>query len=105
MTAEQNITIGLVQMSCSADPAQNMARAVECIGEAARRGAQIVCLPELFRTQYFCQRENAALFDLAEPIPGPSTDALGRAAAANRVALVGSVFERRAPGSTTTPQC
>ena len=98
MTAEQSVTVGVVQMRCSGDPAHNMAKAVDCIAEAARRGARIVCLPELFRTQYFCQREDAALFDLAEPIPGPSTDALGRAAAANRVALVGSVFERRAPG-------
>ncbi len=92
------ITIGLVQMRCGADPAANLAIAIERIAEAAAQGAQIVCLQELFRSQYFCQREDAELFDLAEPIPGPSTDALGRAAAAHGVAVVGSIFERRAAG-------
>ena len=93
-----SLAVGVVQMACSADPAANLRSAVARIAEAAKRGAQIVCLQELFRSQYFCQAEDASAFDLAEPIPGPSTDALGRAAAAHRVAVIGSVFERRAPG-------
>src|SRR2546426_193364 len=67
-------------------------------GDAARAGAAIVCLPELFRTPYFCQEEDAANFDLAEPVPGPTTTALARAAKDAGVVVVGSVFERRAPG-------
>ena len=96
--ADTTVVVALVQMRCAVDPTANVATAVERIGEAAGQGAQIVCLQELFRSQYFCQREDAELFDLAEPIPGPSTDALGRAAAAYGVAVVGSLFERRAPG-------
>src|SRR5262245_60534720 len=98
-TAPSNIiTLGLVQMRCTDDPAANLHTAVGRIEDAARQGAQIVCLQELFRTPYFCQSEDSAMFDLAESIPGPTTDALGRAAAAMRVAVIGSVFERRAPG-------
>ncbi len=96
--ATSKFTIGLVQMACSPDPADNLARAVERIGEAARSGAQAVCLQELFRSQYFCQREDAALFDLAEPIPGPTTETLSRTARERQVVVVGSIFERRAPG-------
>jgi N-carbamoylputrescine amidase len=92
------ITVGLVQMVCAADPDANLRTAVARIAEAAQQGAQIVCLPELFRSRYFCQKEDPSVFDLAEPIPGPSTDALGRAAADNGVAVVGSVFERRVAG-------
>jgi N-carbamoylputrescine amidase len=73
MTNSRKYNVGLVQMRMSADPEANFAAAVERIREAARLGANIVCLPELFRTQYFCQREDLRLFDLAEPIPGPST--------------------------------
>src|SRR5207344_2688270 len=72
--------------------------AIAGIREAARRGAQVVCLPELFRTQYFCQREDAALFDLAEAVPGPTTEALGPIARELGVVVVASVFERRAAG-------
>src|SRR2546427_1334642 len=90
--------IGLVQMRCAADPGANLDKAVARIGDAARGGASIVCLPELFRTPYFCQEEDAANFDLAEPVPGPTTAALARAAADAGVVVVGSVFERRAPG-------
>jgi N-carbamoylputrescine amidase len=93
-----SVTLGLVQMRCADDPAANLCAAVGRIEEAARQGAQMVCLQELFRTPYFCQREDPSLFDLAEPIPGPTTDALGRIAAALHVAVIGSVFERRAPG-------
>ncbi len=92
------VTVAVVQMSCAAEPAANLAKAVARIADAARQGAQIVCLQELFRSQYFCQREDVTAFDLAEPIPGPSTDALCRTAADHQVAVIGSVFERRAPG-------
>jgi N-carbamoylputrescine amidase len=92
------IVVGLVQMACASDPAANLRTAVARIAEAAQQGAEIVCLQELFRSQYFCQKEDPAVFDLAEPIPGPSTDVLGRAAAEHGVAVIGSIFERRAPG-------
>jgi N-carbamoylputrescine amidase len=100
MSAPQSafVNVALVQMRCTDDPAANLRTAVGRIAEAAQQGAQIVCLQELFRLRYFCQTENAALFDLAEPIPGPSTDALGRVAAATGAVIVGSLFERRAPG-------
>ncbi len=91
-------TLGLVQMACTSDPAENLKHAVTRVQEAARAGAQIVCLPELFRSQYFCQREDAASFDLAEPIPGPTTEALSSLAKEARIAVVAPVFERRAPG-------
>ena len=90
--------IGLVQMACSVDPNENLAKAEWRIREAAARGAQIVCLQELFRSQYFCREENASFFDLAESIPGPSTAALGRLAAELSVVVVASLFERRAAG-------
>jgi N-carbamoylputrescine amidase len=95
---KREVKIGLVQMSCSDDPAANMAKALDAVAQAARQGAQIVCLPELFRSRYFCQVEDARLFDLAEPIPGPSCEALSAAAARHGVALIGSLFERRAAG-------
>jgi N-carbamoylputrescine amidase len=96
--AERILTVGALQIDCAQGPEANLSRAVAQIQAAAERGADIVCLPELFRTGYFCQEEDPALFDLAEPIPGPTTDALCRAAAAAHVAVIGSVFERRAPG-------
>src|SRR2546422_9821975 len=85
-------------MSATPEPDMNLQRGIDRVREAAARGAQIVCLPELFRSQYFCQREDVALFDLAEPIPGPSTDALGRAAAAHGVVVIGSILEFRSAG-------
>ncbi len=90
--------VGLIQMSCSADPERNLAHAVEMVREAAGHGANVVCLPELFQTQYFCQREDAALFDLAEPIPGPTTTQLSQVARQQGIVLVASLFEKRAPG-------
>jgi len=95
---QKNFTVGLVQMSMGPDPDLNFARAVEHVRTAAQRGAQVVCLPELFRAQYFCQREDTALFDLAEPIPGPSTTALSAVASELGIVIVASLFERRAPG-------
>ncbi|MCX6590201.1 MAG: carbon-nitrogen hydrolase [Acidobacteria bacterium] len=96
--AAPKFKIGLVQMSCSLDPQENLDKAVARVREAAALGAQIVCLQELFRSQYFCRKEDAELFDLAEPIPGPSTDTIGAVAKECGVAVVASLFERRAPG-------
>ena len=90
--------IGLVQMSCSLEPGENLDKAVLKVKEAAAQGAQVVCLQELFRSQYFCREEDARLFDLAETIPGPSTEVLSRAARENNVAIVASLFEKRAEG-------
>src|SRR5689334_9995135 len=90
--------VGLIRMSCSADPERNLAHAIDLVRDAAGRGANVVCLPELFQTQYFCQREDAALFDLAEPIPGPTTERLASAAKSYGVVLVASLFEKRAAG-------
>ena len=89
---------GLLQRKCSADPAANLDRHHRGIREAAARGAQIVCLEELFCSQYFCREENPDLFDLAEPIPGPTTEALSKLARRTRVVIVASLFERRAAG-------
>src|SRR3954463_3271268 len=93
-----SFTVGLVQMHCDADPDVNLERAIGHIREAAARGAQIVCLQELFRSQYFCQKEDSSLFDLAEPIPGPSTEVLAKVAKAHGVVVIASLFERRAAG-------
>jgi N-carbamoylputrescine amidase len=90
--------IGLIQMACSADSEENLQRAVGKVEEAAKDGAQIICLPELFRSHYFCQQEDAALFDLAESIPGPSTEALSRVSKIYGVTILVSVFERRTAG-------
>jgi N-carbamoylputrescine amidase len=94
----EKFRLGLVQMSASADPEKNLEHAIARVREAASKGAQIVCLPELFQTQYFCQREDAALFDLAEPIPGPTTTKLAEVARQLKIVLVASLFEKRAPG-------
>jgi N-carbamoylputrescine amidase len=90
--------VGLVQMSMTADPAANLAKAVARVKEAAQQGAALICLPELFRTQYIGQREDHALFDLAEPVPGPTTETLGKLAKEAGVVIVASLFERRAAG-------
>src|SRR5215467_13266576 len=85
-------------MSCGPGPEQNLQKAIDRVGDAAGGGAQVVCVPELFQTQYFCQREDAALFDLAEPIPGPTTAKLAEVAKQLRIVLIVSLFEKRAPG-------
>lgn len=90
--------LGLVQMCMAEARDANMTRALEMVADAAGRGAEVICLPELFLSRYFCQREDAALFDLAEPIPGPSTGQLAAAAKGHRVTLIGSLFERRMAG-------
>jgi N-carbamoylputrescine amidase len=90
--------IGLVQQAVGDDLDRNLARAEDAVREAASRGAQLVCLQELFRTKYFCQREDASLFDLAEPIPGPTSERLSKLAADCGVVLIVPLFERRAAG-------
>src|SRR5260370_5462013 len=92
------VTIGLVQMRCEPEPEANMRKAIERIRQSAAKGAQIICLPELFRTPYFCQREDPANFDLAEPIPGPTTERLGQVARETETVIIASLFERRAAG-------
>ncbi|HKC47506.1 MAG TPA: carbon-nitrogen hydrolase [Gemmatimonadales bacterium] len=96
--APRQTTVGLVQMSMTADPEANLAKAIARVREAAGRGATLICLPELFRTLYIGQREDHDLFNLAEPVPGPSTEALGKVARELEVVIVASLFERRAPG-------
>ncbi|WP_158788483.1 carbon-nitrogen hydrolase [Granulicella sp. L46] len=90
--------VALIQMSCEASTDANLAKAVARVQEAAQGGAKVVCLPELFRAQYFCQREDHALFSTAEPIPGPSTAALSKVVREYDLVLIASLFERRAPG-------
>ena len=92
------VTVGLVQMSCGQKPEANFKKAVARIGEAAKKGAQIVCLQELFRSQYFCQTEDIELFKLAETIPGPSTEDLSKVARKNKIVIVASLFEKRTAG-------
>ncbi|MDZ4801851.1 MAG: carbon-nitrogen hydrolase [Bryobacteraceae bacterium] len=95
---ESKFRVGIAQFACSTDVDANLDKAVEVIREAAKQGAQVVCLQELFRSQYFCRVESADLFDLAEPIPGPSTDVIGKVAKEAGVAVVASLFEKRAQG-------
>jgi len=93
-----DFSVGLVQMRCQEDGPANLERAISMIRQADIAGADIICLPELFRSLYFCQRVDPALFDLAEPVPGPTTDTLGRLAKDLGKVIVASVFERRAAG-------
>jgi N-carbamoylputrescine amidase len=93
-----SVKVGLIQMSCEPAPEANTKKAIARINEAARKGAQIVCLQELFRSQYFCQTEDIALFKLAEPIPGPTTESLGKLARQKKLVIVASLFEKRAAG-------
>jgi N-carbamoylputrescine amidase len=90
--------VALIQMSCEPDTQKNLDKAGARIEEAAKSGAELICLPELFRAQYFCQREDHALFSTAESIPGPSTDFLTKIAKDNKVVIIASLFERRTPG-------
>lgn len=97
-TRDSRFQIGLVQMACSNNLDDNLERAISGVKNAASKGAEIVCLPELFRGQYFCREENPENFNLAEPIPGPSTEALGAVAKDLQISIVASLFEKRAPG-------
>jgi N-carbamoylputrescine amidase len=92
------VTVGLIQMRCTSQPQANLRKGLTLVGKAARRGARIICLPELFRSLYFCQTEDHRQFALAEPIPGPTTRALAKAARRHRATIVGSVFEKRSAG-------
>ena len=97
--ASRRLTIGLVQMSIGSNPDDNLQHAAGMIQQAAARGARVICLPELFRSRYFCQREDIAQFDLAETDPGPDhTDALEHSHVNAHVVIIAPVFERRAPG-------
>jgi N-carbamoylputrescine amidase len=98
VTNKLNFRVALVQMAVSRKPVENLAKASAQIEEAAKSGAQVVCLPELFQSQYFCQREDTANFNLAEAVPGPTTEALGRVAQKAKVVIVAPLFERRAAG-------
>ena len=95
---ESNIRVALIQMACAPSVSQNLDHACDMVQQAARDGATLICLPELFRAQYFCQREDHALFALAEPIPGPSTVRLASIVRDAKITLIASLFERRAPG-------
>jgi N-carbamoylputrescine amidase len=92
------VKVGLVQMSCTKNPEENFKKALLKIREAAKKGAQIVCLQELFRSLYFCDVEEYENFKLAESIPGPSTDALSKLAAEIGVVIIASLFEKRTQG-------
>ena len=94
----EKFRVGLIQMPATPDPDQNLQRALDQVRKAAASGAQVVCLPELFQTQYFCQREDASLFDLAETIPGPASNKLSEVAKQLKIVLIGSLFEKRAAG-------
>jgi N-carbamoylputrescine amidase len=98
MAVTTTTRVALIQMSCEASTEANLAKAVARVREAAQAGAKLVCLPELFRAQYFCQREDHALFATAEAIPGPSTAALAELVREYELVLIASLFERRAPG-------
>src|SRR5436309_11172439 len=98
MSSPTTFTLALVQMKCEPDADANLEKAVAGIRQAARAGAHLVCLQELFRSPYFCQRQDPSLFDLAEPIPGPSTERLARVAKETGTVVVASLFERRTAG-------
>jgi N-carbamoylputrescine amidase len=96
--SKKNVQVGLVQMSCTAKPEENLSKAIVKIREAAAKGAQIVCLQELFTSLYFCDVEDYENFKLAEPVPGPSTDALSKVAKELGVVVIASLFEKRTNG-------
>lgn len=98
MKQPDKFKVGLIQLSFSKNPNENLKKAVDWIEKAADKGAQVICLPELFRSQYFCQSENINYFDLAETIPGPSTQTIGKVAKKKKVVVVVPVFEKRATG-------
>lgn len=92
------VKLGLLQSACSPDPAENLKKTLALAGKAAKEGAQIICTQELFRSEYFCQKEDHEYFKLAEPIPGPSTEAFQKLAKKNKVVIIASLFEKRASG-------
>ena len=94
----KSVTLGLIQSQCCEDPRANLKKTLAAVEKAAAAGAQIICTQELFRSQYFCQSEDYRYFELAEPIPGPSTEALQKLARKRGVVVIASLFEKRAPG-------
>ena len=92
------IKVGLIQTACSADPKANLGKTLAAAERAAKQGAKIICTQELFRSQYFCQSEDHEHFKLAEPIPGPSTEAFQKIARKHRAVIIASLFEKRAAG-------
>ena len=94
----RNVRIALVQMSCSAEMRSNVTKALDRVRAAAAKGAKIICLQELFRTEYFCKNEDSRLFDLAEPVPGPTVEAVSKVARQEKVVVIASLFERRTAG-------
>lgn len=92
------VRIGLIQTSCTSNPAANLKKTLAAAERAARQGAQIICTQELFRSQYFCQTEDHERFKLAEPVPGPTTEAFQKLARKHKVVVVASIFEKRAAG-------
>lgn len=98
MARSPALPVALIQMSCVADPARNIQTALSHVAQAARGGAKLVCLPELFRSLYFCQKQDYKCFQLAEPIPGPTTQLLSAASKKHKITLVSSLFEKRTGG-------
>ncbi len=98
MEQPNKFTVGLLQLSFSKNTNENLDKAIHWIEKAAKEGAKVICLPELFRSQYFCQKEDIEIFDLAETIPGNSTEAIGKIAKEKNVVVVASLFEKRAAG-------
>ena len=98
MKQSEKFKVGIIQLAFSKNPDDNLKKAVNWIEKAADKGARVICLPELFRSQYFCQSENIDYFDLAETIPGPSTEAIGKIAKRKKVVVVVPLFEKRAAG-------
>jgi len=98
MVKPDRTKIALIQMRCGPEPEKNFIRAVEFICDAAKKGGQIVCLPELFRSQYFCQTEDHKYFQLSEEVPGRSTSALGELACELGIVIIASLFEKRSAG-------
>jgi N-carbamoylputrescine amidase len=96
--AAATVKVGLIQTVCSPDPRANLKKNLAAAERAARQGAKIICTQELFRSQYFCQSEDHKYFQLAESIPGPSTDAFRKLAKKHRAVIIASLFEKRAPG-------
>jgi N-carbamoylputrescine amidase len=96
--SQRVVNVGLTQMACTPDLDANLANQVKLAEQAAKQGAQIICTQELFRSQYFCQCEDHRFFKTAEPIPGPSTDALSKIARQHGVVIIASLFEKRAAG-------
>ena len=94
----RKVPVALIQMGCSPQPEKNLKNALDRIAVAARQGAKLVCLQELFRSLYFCQKEDYECFDLAETIPGPTTRLLSQAAKKHKITLVSSLFEKRTGG-------